>query len=445
MYNKVVSENPLRKVLKLIIILLVFLIAIFIAGLILMNIEKNNTYNGQTAELNGIVKNVVTEDDTTFITLQNSNRRYNVTDVAEKADWNSLKGKNVTIFIPQNQSDAKMPLLLGISVDGKVIVDTQETLNFLRQDIENSITPLTIVLWIFAVNACALIIWRINSPRLKEYPLAQKFTDFYAPRQPLCPERRWEKIFIYVWSAILVAIIAAMTIINSIEEQSDTVNLIFLGIFAAVGIVGFVGMLVLSHVFLKKEIAFYAEHFPFDFNDVSHIRFLRKTDKEKIQQELKKRTEEYPHRYADGGNGYLVEFTETGIDLFPPDIDDYPNDETAGELPQNVFDELADSEQTAQQDSKTQPILQLTYSELNFEAVPIYKKRRPLFIVVKSRLQPDEKYPEELVNDIHFILDINLLATLRTFDVHVENLQNILDNKLTLMQENCLHRKKQKM
>ena len=100
----------------------------------------------------------------------------------------------------------------------------------------------------------------------------------------------------------------------------------------------------------------------------------------------------------------------------------YVNDQT-----QNVFEEeTALSEQT--------PLVVLPYDQLNFEALPFFgKNKRPLTIVVKSRLDPDAAYPEELVNDLHFLFDSNLLHTLQKYGVKVENLDEILAGKKELM------------
>ena len=91
------------------------------------------------------------------------------------------------------------------------------------------------------------------------------------------------------------------------------------------------------------------------------------------------------------------------------------------------------------------PVATLTYGELDFEAKAFYRKRtHPMLIIVKSRLVRRDDFPEEFVNDIHFLLDENLLKTLKTFGVKIENLDYLLENKKQLMLENCYGRKPRK-
>ena len=87
------------------------------------------------------------------------------------------------------------------------------------------------------------------------------------------------------------------------------------------------------------------------------------------------------------------------------------------------------------------------HDELNFEAVPYFRKRdRSMFIVIKSRLTNVDSLPDtlDMTNDLHIILDTNLLATLRHFAVPVENLDFLLENKAQLIEEHCKHSVSQK-
>ena len=90
------------------------------------------------------------------------------------------------------------------------------------------------------------------------------------------------------------------------------------------------------------------------------------------------------------------------------------------------------------------PSLTLTYGELNFEAIAHYRRNdHPMMIIIKSRLTKTD-LPEEFVNDLHIALDVNVLKTVQTFNVPVENLQYLLDNKKALMLENCRKKKRAK-
>lgn len=66
-----------------------------------------------------------------------------------------------------------------------------------------------------------------------------------------------------------------------------------------------------------------------------------------------------------------------------------------------------------------------------------------MMIIVKSRLAKTD-LPEEFTNDLHIALDVHVLETIKAFNVPVENLQFILDNKKPLMLENCRKRNRAK-
>ncbi len=84
-------------------------------------------------------------------------------------------------------------------------------------------------------------------------------------------------------------------------------------------------------------------------------------------------------------------------------------------------------------------IMSFTYEQLNFEALAHFRKNiHPMTVIIKSRLNRTDDFPEEFVNDIHIALDINLLNTLKKFNIKVENLDYLLQNKKQLMLENCL-------
>ncbi len=195
----------------------------------------------------------------------------------------------------------------------------------------------------------------------------------------------------------------------------------------------------------KEEINFYDKNFPFDFSDISHIQ-MRKKAKEELQQQILKEYAEHPDTFADGGNGYDVTFDEKGVTLTlqMPLWDE--NEESA--FPQQTEMPSADAvfgeNSVTDINGKTEinfnkTIMSFTYEQLNFEALAHFRKNiHPMTVIIKSRLNRTDDFPEEFVNDIHIALDINLLNTLKKFNIKVENLDYLLQNKKQLMLENCL-------
>ncbi|MCM1289399.1 MAG: hypothetical protein NC132_01930 [Corallococcus sp.] len=455
MNNTVIYENPLRKKLKQAMTVLMLLVLMFAVVLILINLINKQNYNGKTNTVQGAVTKISKDGDIAYIHIDASDKKYNTNPIAEEiADLESLVGKNVIIVTPENQFGNGDPFVLGLSVDGKEVVDAEQTIEKMRGDNTTVIIIMAVLCGVCAAGTCAAAVWRINVPRDKQYPLGQKYVEYYADKQPNCPETKYWKIFLCVWVIAVILPIVTIGIVNEIKEQSDTVNFIFVGIVCAIILAGAITFIPLKKWIEKKNVQFYAERYPFDFADISHIR-MKKDLREKIEKEMREDLEMHPHYQGDGGNGYLAKFTENGVELYVPDFweeEREPATEPAIDVPaEDVFalqeNETSDSsptenEQGLRGDENKTPVLTLTYEETNFEAVPYLIKPRPLFVVIKSRLAPNERYPEELVNDLHFLLDVNLLKTLQTFDVPVENLDDVLQNKKQMMTDALTQRKR---
>ena len=119
-----------------------------------------------------------------------------------------------------------------------------------------------------------------------------------------------------------------------------------------------------------------------------------------------------------------IKFTEQGAELY------------------DFQDDLDSASEVFGTDFAT-PVAKFTYEQLNFEALPFcISAQCPLVIIVKSRLPEEGNYPEILTNDLHFCLSKNLLETLETFNVPVENLHQILDNKEAYMKEYSFRKKR---
>lgn len=133
--------------------------------------------------------------------------------------------------------------------------------------------------------------------------------------------------------------------------------------------------------------------------------------------------QENPHCYCDE-LGMNIKFTEQGAELY------------------DFQDDLDYTSEVFGTDFAT-PVAKFTYEQLNFEALPFCVSAQcPLVIIVKSRLPEAGNYPEILTNDLHFCLSKNLLETLETFNVPVENLHKILDNKEAYMKEYSFRKKR---
>lgn len=430
MFNKIIAENPLRKRLRLATVVLVIWLAALVVCLILVNATKQN-FDGNTRQIEGVVEKVSQSDDTFFLHLVGDNEKYCATHVVNAYDFSTLKGKTVTLWVPENQKIVDPPLVLGFAVENVLVVNAQDTISRELEETHENVTVLFVVCAVLGVAVCAVTVWQINVAKTKEFSLAQRYVEFFAQEQPLCKQYKKLAIFVWIWLAAFFALLLAAAVVD-VTQQNGALYLALCVALCTVLVLGVAALVVALRVLKKLNVAFYCENFPFDFTDLSHAR-MKKSVKAELQAKLKEERETHPHRYGDGGNGLWAEFGKTGVKLSEPSF------ETDASLPE--AEEVFSSGDSLVQDKSL--VAELSYAQLNFEAVALFNVvHRPLFVVVKSRLEPIAALPDN--NDLHFILDSNLLATLKTFEVPVENLEDILHNKEQILQEHCLktHKKR---
>ncbi len=177
---------------------------------------------------------------------------------------------------------------------------------------------------------------------------------------------------------------------------------------------------------------------------------------EKIKQASGKAEDIFELDNIDGSNGKdSTTADDDGKSVDGGDIDDVNNDGVVVEV--NSEKNVASEKETDNASEKTSdttkkqpkvkkisrvlstPQFSLSYNELDFEAVDFYGvQMRPLVVVIKSRLVGHDS---DFENDIHMSLDINLLKTLKKFNVPVEKLDEILLNKENLMAKKYLKKK----
>lgn len=446
MNNTVLVESKIRQRLRLACtVMCVFCMMMIVFVFTVTMIEKKNL-NGQVTEVTATLDKVY-ETDSNVITMQDG-KEYNVVWSKDiDVDLNDYKGKEITIFISA-QTFVANPWVLGLVVDGNTVVDYNETLTSKTETNSEMKTVVWIVTAIICAATCGLFVWRFNAKPHAERPLYGEFAEFLTPRQPTCPQR---KVIVYYVCAYIAVVFALMVIAVCLDSDAETLDGMsaaaqaVLWTLLAVVVLGAVGLFVVAWWIVRREIDFYAENLPFDFSDISHAQ-LRKKVKAELQEQIRKEREQHPDTYADGGNGYDVTFAENGVVLTVPYDEEYnvelpkaeevfayndteaqPNDLTATD---NVYNVSGGVHQNA---------ITLSYDALNFEAIAYFRKRiRPMMIIVKSRLERQDDFPEEFVNDIHIALDINLLRTLQKYNVKVENLDYLLKNKKQLMMENCI-------
>lgn len=432
MRNKVILPRPLRKRLTVALVLLLVFTLVFAGTLLLLRAVSVKDYNGKVTEVTGELQEIIyVEDNNVRIIVNDVTYIANpVNRFAENLNLEELLHQTVTVYVSQTQV-GKMPLVLGIKLEEQVLADYERIIELAQAENREVMITMGILAGICFAVACGVYVWRLRTAPTKEYDMAEKFAEFSMSRQPWCPE--YKKYFLFMLIYLVVFVLLATTI-GIVGECVDN-ETVQIAVGASLGGVIFISTIVLIPVLTlwlyKKERGFYVKNFPFDFTDVSHIT-MRKKFKEQLQAELREEREKYPHRYGDGGNyDFTLEFSDTGLKIYNFELlDPYDTPST-----DDVF-----GIQDVERETKCL-VCTMDYQTLNFEALPFYRKtHHPLTVVIKSRLDftqlPDSLNPEEM-NDLHIILDSNLLATLRHFNVPVENLDYILENKEQLIKENC--------
>lgn len=435
MNNKVFLVRPLRQKLKLVLLLLLTLTVIFAGTLLLLRAISVKEYSGRVTEVDGVLQEInYLDDDNVRITVDGNTYIANrIIAFDSNLNLEEFANQTITVYVSQQQVGS-IHSVLGLAQNGHILVDYEQVIAAGLKENRELMIIFGILTGVFFVAACGAYVWRLKMSPTKEYDLAEKYSEYSLARQPDCPE--YKKLWIYIIAYLSYTLLCGVTV-GIVGSVVDNITIqIAVGVsLGTVFVVGTVGVFVVLAWAVKKEREFYAKNFPFDFTDVSHIQ-MRKKFKQQLQEEINAERARNPHRYGDGGNGYTVEFCDMGLKFYDSNLL-YPNSTPSTEEVFGVHD--------AERDARSF-LCTIDYQTLNFEALPFYRKKdHPLTVVIKSRLNASDlpkEFNSEEMNDVHIILDSNLLATLRHFDVPVENLQYILDNKEKLIEENCSNKKK---
>ena len=437
MYNKVNVENPKRKWLKFAAVYLALFAGLSAALLFVFGAVNSRNYNGQVKEVSGVIANVNHSGEDGIEVKMANGKVYNANPVInfdKNLDLDALVGKNVTLYVPQSQFGSSLPWIIGIKQGDNTIVDYNDLIAERTAENRLIMTIVGVIAGVFALATVTVYVLRKRVAPTVEKELYKELCEINARRQPSCPEyRKGLTIYVLAYLAYTVFYCAIVAIFGNGEENGTISTVACIAVCVSLGVVfvaATVGLFVTSVWIVKRERKFYAENFPFDFTDLSQVT-LRKGIKESLQTELKAERARHPHRYGDGANGYTVEFCDMGLIVLRSDsLNDY--NATSYPSSDKVFG-VGGAEQYTQQ-----MICMLGYEKLNFEALPYYRKKdRPFAVVIKSRLEKSTELPAGMEHDVHLMLDSNLLATLRQFNVKVENLDYLLENKAQLIAENC--------
>lgn len=424
MNNTTEINNFERQNLKATSFVLAFIAIIFLLPVFIISMVITKNCNGEVRVVEVTVNSVTLDDDTNKLIDENGTK-YNIGSLSDEIDWESYVGKTVTIITPFEQFSGD-PWILGLVDDGNIVIDYNKTLTDRRT--ENTIIVIVFACIsgaLFIASAVFYMIFR-KKPKTKTANIDDCIWEVFASNLPKSPKR---KTLVIPSIVMVVALLLLAVVMSAIGDKvSETVNIVVASIMGGIIFVSLATMFWMSYFYLPKdEIKFYKKNYPFNSDDISH-QPMKKSIKQEMMAKLKAERLARPDDFFDMGNGLNAIFTNEGLILRAEDFDNELEVETQG-----VFDEFDNPD--------ARSILfeyVLPYEKLNFVAIPKYRKHANMFgVIIKSRLDGAESYPNEISIDIHFLLDSNLLTTLRKFNIEVEGLDYILNNVEKLMKENC--------
>lgn len=327
MNNTLEFPSPTRQ--RLIAICVCFVIcaiAIGACAILIKDVDKHNL-DGRTLTISGTVTDVDTDDCQDVTIQQNDGSKIvvnflpftgyledtNDTDEEQSIAFvQQLLGKTVSVEVPASPWDDDNLWVLGATVDGVEIADKADVIADKRTDNDLTYKILFAITVAFGVAACVFFIVRVNAPQTKLYPISEKYAEFFAEKQPLSPSRKRVSLISFVLCIVLLLGCIGLAFVPDDNENAMFVaSMIFLGLLVAALATIIIGEVIAT----KMDIDFYVQNYPFDFNNVDHLR-MNKKDKEQLAKDMQRYKERHPDTYGEGGNAFDVQFTPDGVNLY---------------------------------------------------------------------------------------------------------------------------------
>lgn len=327
MNNILEFPSPTRQ--RLIAICVCFVICAIAMGacaILIKDVDKHNL-DGRTLTISGTVTNIDTDDCQDVTIQQNDGSKIvvnffpftgyledtNDTDEEQSIAFvQQLLGKAVSVEVPASPWDDDNLWVLGATVDGVEIANSADVIAEKQTDNDLTYKILFAITVAFGVAACVFFIVRVNAPQTKLYPISEKYAEFFAEKQPLSPSRKRISLISFVLCIVLLLGCIGLAFVPDDNENAMFVAaMVFLRLLVAALATIIVGEVIAT----KMDIDFYVQNYPFDFNNVDHLR-MNKKDKEQLAKDMQRYKERHPDTYGDGGNAFDVQFTSDGVNLY---------------------------------------------------------------------------------------------------------------------------------
>lgn len=380
-------------------------------------------FNGKTDTLTVEIKKVGSGGKTDKV-YASTGEEYSLGFVSKKLDWISYEGKTLKFVVPQDQFSGK-PWVFGVIDGDETLIDYNEVMASKKADYRTMLLVFSAIAFVALAGFVFFVFKQSKMPKTEIVSDDDLVWNCFANCLPKSPKRKKFEISFTIFIVLMLFVFCPLSLISD-KNVSEALKIVLWSVIGALFVGGIVLFSILSLKFFPKdEIKFYSKYYPFDGDNISHLT-MKKSLKKQKQWELYEKRRRNPHGFEEHGNGFLTTFTEKGLLLHSEELSFEA--ETSG-----VFENLDDSNapKIVYQDI-------IPYEQLNFIAIPKYRKTNNMFgIIIKSRLDEDVHCPLEIEYNLSFVFDSNLMKSLKTFNVKVENLDYILANVEKLMNENC--------
>lgn len=422
MNNSISIPNKKKQLLGTVALILVLVVVLTISVAQSIIGIANNNLNGKTKEVTGTVENVVENGGAIYLTLKNIDVPYMFSDEAQKLlqqNAEELKGKTVTLVVPEKHYQSNNSWILGLQIDGSTVIDHNEVLQ--KEISANGVQKIVCIVLLSAmvVAIVVVVVLRTKQPMEVEGNIVEEMYRNYSQMFPPCPSYRK---MAGISMAMFIVPLLTLMIATFLVDVSQIAGIVLFALSAVLFVAMGFGLSALNKKVRQQMVEFYKTGYPFDVNDISHYRMKEET-KRQYQERLNKEYAMYPDTFGDVGNGVAVTFEQDGVTLtkdnqFPVETE--------------VFDSVPAPIGTF--------VAKLTYDQLKFSAVALYKKHGiPVFVCIHSNIDKSTTaLPEEIERDIHLVFDKSMLVSLKKNNVPVEGLQELLDNMAQNLEQNCL-------
>lgn len=414
MRNVTVIENHKRKNFRQLFITLAVATLGFLAIFIMVSVISNNLNYKNVTEVQGIISEVVNQEDSYNFIMDNSDEYILNSIVSGKVDDEKislLQGQNATIYIMNNE-------IIGFTSDVYTI-DGQEGFQIIKDNYRISMIIIGVLAGVLLLSTIFAMVKFLLEKKLIRGDIFKLINNRQVAISQI--RKQYFKFAIIPFILMIICLIPMVIYSNPI----GVLFYVFLGIFWLCFISGFVLSLILLPFIKKREIDAFDN--ALDFNKIMDI------DKE------------HNPYIMDVGNYLTFKIQEDGLlyrSEFEADfiIETFKNDGVfEGQDIIQVRSDLLKEIKSQPRDESGSMLVEnckIKFSELNLTTKVVFRSaNEPIKIFVCSKFN-ENQYPS-LKNDLYFEFDEDLYFYIKKYSIKVEGLEKCLKNRKEYMDKYC--------